>query len=68
MIEFTVKDMTCNHCVQSITRAVKGVDANGSCEVDLAAKRVRIGSARPADEFRAAIEDAGFTPEAPAGG
>jgi len=24
MIEFTVNDMSCNHCVQSITRAVKG--------------------------------------------
>jgi copper chaperone len=67
MIEFTVKDMTCNHCVASITRAVKQVDADGTCEVDLAGKRVRIASARPANEFRAAIEDAGFTPEAPAG-
>ncbi|HET9577965.1 MAG TPA: heavy-metal-associated domain-containing protein [Usitatibacter sp.] len=66
MIEFTVKDMSCNHCVQSITRAVKQVDANGTCEVDLGAKRVRIGSTHAADEFRAAIADAGFTPEAPA--
>jgi len=66
MIEFTVNDMSCNHCVQSITRAVKEVDANGACEVDLAAKRVRIASTHAAQEFRAAIEDAGFTPEAPA--
>ena len=66
MIEFTVNDMSCNHCVQSITRAVKDVDANGACEVDLAARRVRITSSHAADEFRAAIEDAGFTPEAPA--
>jgi copper chaperone len=65
MIEFTVKDMSCNHCVQSITRAVKQVDAKGTCEVDLGSKRVRIASSHAADEFRAAIEDAGFTPEAP---
>jgi copper chaperone len=66
MIEFTVSDMTCNHCAATITKAVKGVDASGTVEVDLAGKRVRIGSARPAEEFRAAIEDAGFTPLAPA--
>lgn len=66
MIEFTVKDMTCNHCAASITRAVKQVDAEGRCEVDLAGKRVRIESTKPVEGFRAAIEDAGFTPEAPA--
>lgn len=64
MIEFTVKDMTCGHCAATITKAVKGVDAGGRCEVDLEGKRVRIESVRPAAEFRAAIEDAGFTPEA----
>jgi len=64
MIEFTVNDMTCNHCAATITKAVKQVDARGACEVDLAAKRVRIESSHPAEEFRAAIEDAGFTPQA----
>lgn len=66
MIEFTVKDMTCGHCAASITKAVKGVDAAGRCEVDLEGKRVRIESAKPAEAFREAIEDAGFTPEASA--
>lgn len=63
MIEFTVNDMTCGHCASSITRAVKDVDAASRCEVDLGAKKVRIQSARPADEFKAAIEEAGFTPQ-----
>lgn len=67
MIEFKVDDMTCGHCASSITKAVKAVDAAGRCEVDLAAKRVRIESAQGAEAFRAAIEDAGFTP-VPAGG
>lgn len=62
MIEFNVNDMTCGHCASTITRAVKDVDAAGRCEVDLAAKRVRIVSDHPAEEFRAAIEEAGFTP------
>ena len=62
MIEFKVEDMTCGHCASTIARAVKDVDAAGRCEVDLAAKRVRIESARPAEDFRAAIEEAGYTP------
>jgi copper chaperone len=62
-IEFRVADMSCGHCASTITRAVKEVDASGRCEVDLDAKRVRIDSDRPAAEFRAAIAEAGFTPE-----
>jgi copper chaperone len=68
MIEFTVNDMTCGHCVSTIARAVKDVDASGRCEIDLAAKKVRIASLHDATEFKAAIEEAGFTPVAVAGG
>jgi len=62
MIELTVKDMTCGHCASTITRAVKDVDAAGQCEVDLDAKRVRITSTHPAQEFVEAIQEAGYTP------
>lgn len=63
MIEFTVNDMTCGHCASSITRAVKDVDAASRCEVDLGAKKVRIESTHAPGEFKAAIEEAGFTPQ-----
>jgi len=62
MIEFTVNDMTCGHCASTITKAVKGVDAGATCEIDLGARRVRIASEREAAEFQAAIDDAGYTP------
>ena len=62
MIEFTVNDMTCGHCASSITKAVKEVDAEARCEIDLEAKKVRIQSGRGAEEFQAAIDDAGYTP------
>ena len=68
MIEFTVNDMTCGHCASAITRAVKEVNSEGKCEVDLAAKRVRIASALPAGDFKAAIEEAGDTPQSVAAG
>ena len=64
MIQFTVNDMTCGHCASTITRAVKEVDAAGRCEIDLAAKQVRIESSHPAEDFREAIAKAGYTPVA----
>ncbi len=62
MIELTVNDMTCGHCVSRVTRAVKSVDPDGACEVDLRAKRVRLSSGLPAGDFIEAIRQAGYTP------
>ena len=64
MIQLNVNDMTCGHCASAIARAVKETDAAAKCEVDLAAKTVRIDSAFPAEDFVAAIEEAGYTPVA----
>lgn len=63
MIELTVNDMTCDHCVTKISQAVKSVDPDGAFAVDLAAKRVRITSALPAAGFVEALRDAGYTPQ-----
>ena len=65
MTTFQVDDMTCGHCVSSITKAVKGVDPSASVSIDLATHRVDIGStqADPA-KLSAAIKEAGYTPSA----
>jgi copper chaperone len=63
MITFQVNDMTCGHCVSSVTKAVKGLDAAAQVSIDLAAHKVQVESARPAGEVAAAIREAGFTPE-----
>lgn len=62
MIELTVNDMTCGGCVASITRVVKGLDANATIEADIASKRVKIESAIHGDKVIAAISDAGYHP------
>ena len=62
MIELTVNDMTCGGCVASITRVVKGLDANATVDADVASKRVKITSAVSADNVIAAISDAGYHP------
>jgi copper chaperone CopZ len=40
MISFSVNDMTCAHCVSSITKAVNGVDQGARVNIDLATHRV----------------------------
>ena len=64
MISFVVKDMTCGHCVASITKAVQAADPSAQVQVKLAEHRVDIESAQSnAEQLRSAIEAAGFTPE-----
>lgn len=61
MLELNVNDMTCNHCVESITKAVKAVAPDASVGTDLASHRVSIQGASDQDAVITAINDAGFT-------
>lgn len=71
MISFQVNDMTCGHCVSTLNKALKAVDATAQVQFDLPTHRVDIqASTAGADELRDAIVEAGYTPvpiEAPAG-
>lgn len=63
MIAFEVKDMTCGHCVSTITKAVKAADKDANVQIDLASHRVTIdGAAADAATLGAAIAEAGYTP------
>lgn len=66
MIAFEVKDMTCGHCVSTITKAVKAADKDATVQIDLASHIVTIAPAA-ADAVTlgaAAITEAGYTPVA----
>jgi copper chaperone len=62
MYSFQVSDMTCGHCVATVEKAVKSVDAAASVKIDLANIAVEIDSAKPVARFAEAIEEAGYTP------
>ncbi|CAN5397734.1 hypothetical protein BH10PSE17_BH10PSE17_10130 [soil metagenome] len=65
MITFLVNDMSCNHCVGSITAAVKAVDADATIAIDLPRHLVQIEpDTASAGRLREAIADAGYTPTA----
>lgn len=63
MLVYRVDDMTCGHCVSTITKAVRAADATAKLEIDLGQHLVRIepGQARP-EQLKHAIAEAGYTP------
>ncbi|WP_144635604.1 heavy-metal-associated domain-containing protein [Bordetella genomosp. 13] len=59
-IELTVPDMTCGHCVKTITEAVQAVAPGAQVHVDLATHQVRVDGASQAEPVRDAIREAGY--------
>lgn len=63
MIAFEVNDMTCGHCVSTITKAVRAADKDARVQIDLATHRVQIDPTEAnAAELSDAIKEAGYTP------
>jgi copper chaperone len=59
-IELTLPDMTCEHCVRTITKTVQEVDTSATVAVDLASHRVRIESPLPVPYFTDALAEQGY--------
>lgn len=65
MITFAIKDMTCGHCVRSITAALHAVDPQANVTIELDQQLVMIEPVTSnAPALKAAIEQAGFQPQA----
>jgi copper chaperone len=63
MIAFEVHDMTCGHCVSTITKALKAADPDARVTIDLARHLVMVEPAQAdARELADAIAEAGYTP------
>ncbi|SNS72419.1 copper ion binding protein [Streptosporangium subroseum] len=59
---YTVKGMTCGHCVSSVTEEVTEIPGVTGVEVDLATGLVTVGSDGPIDDdaVAAAVKEAGY--------
>jgi copper chaperone len=63
MVTFEVQDMTCGHCVSSITKAVRAMDPTAQVTVDLETHRVQVESTEPdRTKLGDVIREAGYTP------
>jgi copper chaperone len=59
---YTVKGMTCGHCVSSVKEEVGAVAGVTSVEVDLASGLLTVGTEAPVDaaQIAGAVKEAGY--------
>ncbi|CAB1129891.1 HMA domain-containing protein [Candidatus Hydrogenisulfobacillus filiaventi] len=65
-VEFGVKGMTCDHCVMTVTRALKGVPGVKTATVSLAEEKARVTfdpAVATLEALKAAVSAAGYQPE-----
>jgi len=60
LYQLQVENMSCGHCVGSVTKAVQGVDPAAQVQIDLASKRVTVESSAELGAISAAIVEAGY--------
>jgi copper chaperone len=60
MIELTLPTMTCGHCVETVKRTVRQLDAAATVDIDLPTHRVRIESSQPRETLKAALAEEGY--------
>ena len=59
-IELTLPDMTCGHCVKTVTQTAQRIDPQALVITDLATHRVTIASASPREAFEVALAEEGY--------
>jgi copper ion binding protein len=60
MYELQVGGMSCNHCVNAVTKSVKSVDPQAKVDVNLDTQNVRIDSSANLNIIADAIIEAGY--------
>lgn len=64
MLEFEVNDMTCNHCVASITKAITTTSPDAKVQANLDTHRVTVTGNVTQESVVAALDEVGFTARA----
>ncbi|AZS19343.1 MULTISPECIES: heavy-metal-associated domain-containing protein [unclassified Caulobacter] len=60
MLRYTIENMTCGHCVATVTKAVQGVDANAIVRADVAGRSLEIDTGATSEIVSAAVAAAGY--------
>ena len=64
MLEFEVNDMTCNHCVASITKAITTTSHDAKVQANRDTHRVTVTGNVTQESVVAALDEVGFTARA----
>lgn len=62
LVELTVNDMTCQHCVKTITNALMEIEGIENVRIDLQTKCVKVFGKADIESVKRAIINAGYTP------
>ena len=60
MLNLKVPDMTCGHCADVVTRAVRSVDSSAMLDIDLASQTVSVVTSADPAEVTQALDAAGY--------
>jgi len=64
MIELTLPDMTCGHCVKTVTATVQKLDVQARVQIDLPTHKVQIETTQPAEAVKQALAEEGYPAQA----
>lgn len=59
-MEFELKDMSCGHCVATVTKTVKLLDPEARVEIDLATRKVTVETGKDRKSIADALAEAGY--------
>jgi copper chaperone len=62
-LEFTVPDMACGACANTIEKAIKAIDPAAEITADTTTKLVKIATTTDAAVLKQAIANAGYHPQ-----
>lgn len=60
MIELTLPDMSCGHCVATVRKTLQQLDPQSRVEVDLPSHRVSIETSQSEAQVRAVLAEEGY--------
>lgn len=61
--QFHLPDMSCGHCVTTVTKTVQSLDEAAKLEFDREARKVKVQSEVSRAELAAALGEAGYPPQ-----
>lgn len=63
-MQFHIENMTCQHCAQSVTNAIRSAADGAEVEVDIATKSVKVRTEASEEQIQRALTEAGYPPDA----
>ncbi|MDI7861692.1 heavy-metal-associated domain-containing protein [Rhizobiaceae bacterium n13] len=60
MQRYKIEDMSCDHCVRTVEKAIRSVDPQATVTIDLATKEVSVATAAGPAPIAEALKNAGY--------